>query len=154
MGIGFTYKCQCGYSIEPHYGGGFFSESYVEEEIKKGKFGSKWKEFRREHPDLKIQEDGVLCFCPSCGFFKKGFDIRFVKEIEKWEKYELIASVEVPCDKCGAEMDLYLDCEDEYDFPAYHPDWQTRRCKLGGIPRLRCPECGRTLKRGGAIDWD
>ncbi len=157
MGIGRVYQCGCGYRVEFHYGSGFWpAEKIVAEKIRSGEFGKKWKLFLLEHSDLKIQADQVLCVCPSCGFFKSGFDARFVKDGGAFyggvKRIELVKRVETPCDKCGVTMNLYL--EGEKAFPVTHTDWQTRRSRLGYVPRLRCPDCGNVLKPGSFVKWD
>ncbi|MBR4750314.1 MAG: hypothetical protein IK077_00985 [Thermoguttaceae bacterium] len=157
MGRGVEYQCECGYRDMMFYGTGFFTDIYFKDMIKKGEYGKKWKYYMMLHPFLKFREERVLSVCPSCGFFKNGNDIRFVRGIGILgmlgfgrKEEELVKGIEEPCDRCGDEMEFFFPKDIDY---VYQND-PTRRSKVGKIPTLHCPECGKVLKGEMTLFWD
>ena len=158
---GFTWRCEaCGAKGSVREERGFqLTEPVSElmEEIRAGKYGTKWQRLVEEEPEVAVNAELAFYVCGACGNWANEPDLSLYRPGEKtkdWpypgktEKGDIVASSE--------DLKQYFDRIRSYPHLCSRCGKRMRKQKLTGIRSIPCPNCGATIswEQMGFMCWD
>lgn len=158
MGDGIKFMCsECGKEYSASWGIGFnFPRVYIKclLAVKKGKYGSKWKELYLNNQYVAVNADTHVYLCKKCGYWvveedlslyipnnldviskkikERGKDY-YVMEDELKNEYHLLKRRIHKCSNCGKVM---------------------HKANFEEIDKLKCPKCGGKPRLFNFCFWD
>ena len=161
MGYGYELKCKkCGYEHTVLLGIGF---SYprvcakILDAMKNGEFGKRFMEESQNTPHAAVHREREIFVCEHCGEWKSDETIDLCAPNGEYQKRKgrLSVAVDYPED---VKYVMPFDIGREYTV-IRSKQHRCSKCRHVMRPikkneKLKCPECGETLKKGDSINWD